>query len=272
MTGDAPTKAKRQDKPSAGLPAMTSRRIHAGVIVIGDEVLSGKVVDRNSPTLIAAMSEHGIVLGELAVLADDQDRIAQVVADFAARFQLVVTTGGVGPTHDDCTWRAVAQALGEPIVMRTDMLGHMEHYNHGPLTAEQKRMAMLPQRATLIEDGPALIAHIDHIWVLPGVPSMVNRAAAWLCARHEGPRPWLATVFMTVDEWLAISEIDAIVTAFPDLTVGSYPVFDAADHRLRLTFEGPERTRVEAAVNAQVAAIGSEHLVRVDWRPGNVGN
>ena len=254
---------------SDNLPAI-GRRISAGVVVIGDEVLSGKVVDRNSPVIVAAMSEHGIALGEMAVLADDFHRIAEVVADYAARFELVVTTGGIGPTHDDCTWRAVAQALGEPIVLRTDLLVRMEQHNRGPLTAEQQRMAMLPARATLLEEGPAFIAHIDHIWVLPGVPSMVSRAAAWICARHAGPRPWLATVYMTIDEWLAVSQIDTIVSAFPDLTVGSYPEFDSPDHRLRLTFEGHDKGRIEAAVQAQLAALGTEHLVRVDWRAGNV--
>jgi len=248
------------------LPAVAGGRTRAGVIVIGDEVLSGKVVDRNSPTIIAAMSEHGIVLGELAMLPDDMRRIAAVVADFAARFDIVVTTGGVGPTHDDCTWRAVGAAMGEPVVLRQDLVARMEHYNRGPLTEEQKRMAMVPERATLIEEGPAFIARLDHIWVLPGVPSMVARAASWICARHASDRPWLATVYMSVDEWLTVGEIDAVVSAFPELTIGSYPEFDSPDHRLRLTFEGPDKARIEAAVEAQLAAIGREHLVRVDWR------
>ena len=246
-------------------------RVVAGVIVIGDEVLSAKIVDSNSPTIIAAMCEHGLILGELAVLPDVCERIAAVVADFAARFDLVVTTGGVGPTHDDCTWRAVGLALNAPLVLRQDLLAAMQRYNRGPLTAEQERMALVPERAEVLQGGPAFIMRVDNVWVLPGVPSMVRSAIDWICARHAGPRPCLATVLLTIDEWRVLDRIDALVAAFPDLTIGSYPEFDAADHRLRLTLEGPDRARIEAAVAAQLDAIGHENLARVDWRDARQG-
>lgn len=252
--------------------AREDSRVVAGVVIIGDEILSAKIVDRNSGTIIAAMAEHGLILGELAMLPDDCDRIAAVVADFAARFDLVVTTGGVGPTHDDCTWRAVAKALNAPVVLRQDLVERMERYNKGPLSAEQRRMAMMPARATLAEEGPAFIGRLDNVWVLPGVPSMVAPAIQWICGRHAGVRPQLATVYLAVEEWRSITAIDAVVAAYPDLTIGSYPEFEAPDHRLRLTFEGPSRLRVQAAVASASDALGCEHLVRVIWRDAGPGD
>lgn len=257
---------------SADLPQNPgSSRTTAGLIVIGDEVLSGRFVDRNTATVIEAMARHGLALREVAIVADDLARIAEVVRAFAARFDLVVTTGGIGPTHDDCTWRAVGAALGQPVVLRPDVLARMEARNGGPLTPEQQRMACLPVGAEVVDDGPSFIAHVGPVWVLPGVPSMVARRIEWLCARHAGPRLWLATVYLSVDEWHVVPQIDAVVAAYPALQIGSYPIFDAPDHRLRLTFAGPDRAEIEGAVERQLAAIGRQHLVRVDWAGPEAG-
>ena len=246
----------------------TSERKTAGIIVIGNEVLSGKVVDRNTPSILASMARHGIAVGEVAILADEVERIAAVVRDFAQRFDLVVTTGGVGPTHDDCTWRSVALAMGDELVVRAELLAWMEERVGGPLTPEQTRMVLLPTRAQLVSDDNTLLIHLDNVWVLPGVPSMVENRIERICSRYASARLWLATVYFDAEEWRCVHHIDAVVAGFGDLDIGSYPIFDKDDHRLQITFEGAERGRVSQAVDQQVAAIGPEHLVRVEWCGG----
>ncbi len=239
-----------------------------GIIIIGNEVLSGKVRDENTPFLIDSFNRAGLRVGEVAMVADIVPRLAEVIRGFSARFDLVVTTGGVGPTHDDCTWQAVALALDEPLELHQELVNRIETRSGVAMTEEQKRMALLPRGTTMrIQDGRWPLLQSHNVIVLPGVPSMVVGRIEALCARLARPRPWLATAYFTADEWVCVAAIDAVVAAFADLEIGSYPVFYPADHKLRLTFEGPDEARVQAAVAQVSAAIGADQLVRVTWRP-----
>lgn len=244
------------------------RQTTAGLIVIGNEVLTAKVRDQNTPALLEGLSAAGIRVTEVAVLPDVVARIAQVVRDFAARFDLVVTTGGVGPTHDDCTWQAVAQALEHPLVLHEELVRRIEARAGKPMTEEQKRLAMLPRGTQLVgSDGRWPLLRIDNVVVLPGVPSMVAARIAPLAQLYGTPRPHLATACFAVDEWVSVPAIDAVVEEFSDLEIGSYPIYDDTDHKLRLTFEGYDLARVQAAVARIVERLGPRELVRLEWRP-----
>lgn len=241
---------------------------NVGFIIIGNEVLSGKVRDANTPFLIDSFTQAGIRVGEVAMVADDVPRLAEVIRGFSARFDLVITTGGVGPTHDDCTWQAVAKAIDAPLELHHDMLARMEARSAVKLTEEQRRMAFLPRGTVVDMDAVRWpILQVKNIIVMPGPPSMVHPRVERLCAKLARPRPWLATAYFTADEWQSITHIDAVVGSFPDLEIGSYPVFTPNDHKLRLTFEGPDEERVKAAVAQVTEALGPDTLVRVTWRP-----
>lgn len=247
-----------------------ARRTVAGVIVIGNEVLSAKVADANGPQILQRFSEIGVRVGELAVLADDCDRIAAVVADFAARFDLVVTTGGVGPTHDDCTWRAVAQAFGVPMTLHSELAGKVSSYLGAPLTPEQERLATLAAGAEQVQvEGRWPLFRMRNVYVLPGVPALVARNLVQIASlvQATGARPHqLATAYFRVEEWHAVAHIDRVVADHADVEIGSYPVFDAPDYKLRLTFEHADRQRVHQAVEAIIDAVGPEQWVRTEWR------
>lgn len=241
---------------------------NVGLIVIGNEVLSAKVRDENTPYLLEHLSRAGLRVGEVAMVEDNVPRLVEVIRAFSQRFDLVITTGGVGPTHDDCTWQAVALALDEPLELHQELVDRIEKRSGVAMTEHQKRMAMLPRGTTLeVSDGRWPMLQARNVLVLPGVPSMVFGRIDALCARLVRPRPWLATAYFTADEWVSVPAIDAVVASFADLEIGSYPVFQQADHKLRLTFEGPDEARVQAAVAQVTAAIGHEQLVRVTWRP-----
>ncbi|MSP91236.1 MAG: competence/damage-inducible protein A [Myxococcales bacterium] len=240
-----------------------------GLVVIGNEVLSAKVRDENGPLLLDRLARGGARVVEVAMVRDDPDRIAAVVREFAARFDHVITTGGVGPTHDDCTWIAIGRALQRPLALHAGMLERMEARNGGPLTPEQQRLAVLPEGTELVGDAHRWpLLKVANVWVLPGVPSMVAHRADKLAALLGGPRPWLCTVFFGADEWVSVPAIDSVVAAFDDVEVGSYPVFHDADHRLRVTFEGGERERVEAAATWLSDQLGT--VVRIAWSGGTL--
>lgn len=253
-------------QPAATTNGPVNRRI-GGLIVIGDEVLGRRIDDRNTAMVLDAFARHGIVAGEVAIVADNIDRIAVVVREFAARFDVVITTGGVGPTHDDCTWRAVAMAVDDDFVLRQEVLDMMEARAGRALTPEQQRMALLPSRAVVerLDRGWAL--RVDAIWVLPGVPSMVMAKIDAICSRYAAPQPHLCEVYFTADEWDVVAAVDAMVANFKQLRVGSYPLFDAAlDHRLRISIEGDDRAHVDQGLGAIIAGVGADYLVRIVWR------
>ncbi len=239
----------------------------AGLIIIGNEVLSAKVADANTPLLIQQVGEAGLRVGEVAILADDIPRIAEVVRAFAGRFDLVITTGGVGPTHDDCTWKAVAQAFDQPMEIHRAFLERVEAKVGHALSAAQQRLTLLPA-GTQVEwsDGRWPLLHYDNVYVLPGVPSMVAARIGQVLDRLRRPRPLLATVYFSADEWSHVAQIDAVVGQFSDLDIGSYPIFGDADHRLQITLEGYDREQVQAAADQLIAAIGPAQLVRLVWR------
>ncbi len=240
-----------------------------GLVIIGDEVLSAKVRDENSPALLHGLSDAGLTIGEVSVIADDIHRIAQVVADFSGRFDLVITTGGVGPTHDDRTWQGIALGLGLPLVIHEELVARIEARNGEALTPEQRRLARLPEGTKVtVATGHWPLLEVRNVLVLPGVPSMVAARIPLICARFGRSRLWLATAFFTTDEWHCVAHIDKVVSDYKDLAIGSYPVYDAADHRLRLTFEGPNRERLQSAVQAATAALGAAQCVRVVWQGG----
>ena len=243
----------------------------AGVIIIGDEILSARFADRNTAVILERMAWHGIRVGEVAMLADDVARIAAVVADFAGRFDLVITTGGVGPTHDDRTWPAIALAFGRDLVVHDEMLHGIEQRIGRPLTEEQRRMVILPAGTRLMKSGDGYVLHIDHVYVLPGVPSMVAERIEAICAAFAGPRPWLATVCLDVHEWRHVDALDRIVAACPGVAIGSYPILDQrTDHDWRLTFEAAARETIEAAIEMLIEAVDAAHLVRLQWRAADV--
>lgn len=247
--------------------APSRRQPTAGLIVIGNEVLSAKVVDANTPALLQRVNEAGLRVGEVALLADEIPRIAEVVRGFSRRFDLVITTGGVGPTHDDCTWKAVAEAFGVPMQLHGELLSRLEARVGHPLSDEQRRLAWLPAGTQIdwsVGSWPLL--RVANVHVLPGVPSMVAARIGQILAQLRQQRPQLATLYFGVDEWSHVAPIDRVVADFADLDVGSYPIFGDADHRLQVTLEGFDRGRVAAAAEQLVAAIGREHLVRLVWR------
>lgn len=242
----------------------------AGLVIIGNEVLSAKVRDSNTPLLLDKLAAAGVQVAEVAMLPDEPPRIAAVVRDFAGRFDLVVTTGGVGPTHDDCTWRAVSDALDAPLEPHTELIALLERRLREPLTPEQLRLAHLPRGTELVgQDGRWPMLRLRNVYVLPGVPSLVAARIDQICALHRGPRPWLATVYVDVDEVAVVPDIDAVVADFADLAIGSYPIFEPDDHKLRLTFEGFDRDRVVAAVTAISARLVNTPPVRVTWQGGS---
>jgi molybdenum cofactor synthesis domain-containing protein len=236
----------------------------AGIILIGDEILSGKVQDENARYLIEQLRELGVALRRVAVVPDALDDIAATVAEFAARFDHIFTSGGVGPTHDDLTMEGVARAFGDRIVRHPFLEEQLRRYYGERLQERSLRMAEVPSTAHFVDgDSPSWpVIAVKNVYILPGVPEIFRRKFSAIAERFR-ERPYhLRCVFSASEESNIAGELDRIVAAHGAVQVGSYPRFDAAEYKVKVTLESKDAAAVQAACDDLVRALGAA-VVRV---------
>jgi molybdenum cofactor synthesis domain-containing protein len=225
----------------------------AGLCIIGDEVLSGAVRDANTPFLLDSLRELGLRVREVAQVPDEVGAIAEAIGRLRARCDVVLTTGGIGPTHDDVTIAAVAEVFGVPVVEDPEILAVLEA--HAPLTPGRRRLARVPEGAVPVWSRAARwpVARMANVWLLPGVPDFLRALFADLKAHlPTAPQHARAALELAVEESVICEALDALVVRWPAVNVGSYPRPERQPDgrlgwRVRLTFEGPDAEAVAAA-------------------------
>ncbi|HEX8622474.1 MAG TPA: molybdopterin-binding protein [Allosphingosinicella sp.] len=210
---------------------MTEERIWtAGLVVIGDEILSGRTQDRNVAQIAGWLNLQGIRLAEVRIVPDVTAKIAAAVNALRAENDYLFTTGGIGPTHDDITVDAIAAALGVPVVVHPRARAILEAYyaSRGGISEARLRMARVPEGAELIENrlsgAPGI--RLGNIFILAGVPHIATLMLEALAGTIEGGRPLLSR---TIGSWTAESEVAELLAAteraHPGCQIGSYPFF-----------------------------------------------
>ncbi|WP_343525567.1 molybdopterin-binding protein [Sphingomonas sp.] len=202
----------------------------AALIVIGDEILSGRTQDRNVAQLATWLNVQGIRLAEVRVVADRTDAIGEAVNALRVRNDYLFTTGGIGPTHDDITVDAIAEALGVPVIEHEEARAILERYyvDRGGLTVARARMTRTPQGASLIPNrvsgAPGI--RIGNIFIMAGVPHITAGMLDALTGTLEGGRP---VVSRTIGCWVGESEVAELLRsaekAHDGVAIGSYPFF-----------------------------------------------
>jgi len=238
----------------------------AALIVVGNEVLSAKVRDENGPFAAEALRSRGVRLAAILTLPDELERIAEAVARERARVDWLFTSGGVGPTHDDVTLAAVARALGRPVVRDPALVEHirevfLRHWGVEP-REEALRMADVPEGTRRRGDPRHPILVVENVVMLPGVPDFFRAQFSRFAEDLLAPPFFLAEVFIDAFEDAIAALLDRLVREHPGVEVGSYPRFDGADHKVKVTLEAKERERVAAARDALLAALPPGRLVR----------
>ncbi len=208
----------------------TDRIWNAALLVIGDEILSGRTQDRNVAAIATWLNLQGIRLAEVRIVPDDQDRIVEAVNVLRAGHDYLFTTGGIGPTHDDITVDAIAAALEVPVVIHPRARAVLEEYYRarGGITDARLRMARVPEGAELIENqasgAPGI--RVGNIFVLAGIPRIAAMMLEALSGSLEGGRPLLSR---TIGCWVAESEVADLLAdterAHPECRIGSYPFY-----------------------------------------------
>ena len=237
----------------------------AAMLVIGDEILSGRTRDANMHHLAGELTKHGIALREVRVVPDERAAIVAALRALSAAWDTVFTSGGIGPTHDDITADCVAEAFGRPIDVREDARAALAaHYARSgtELNAARLRMARIPDGATLI-DNPVSAApgfSLANVHVLAGVPAIFEAMVASVLPRLTGGAPLLSqSLRIDRGEGDIAGPLGALAEEFPDLSFGSYPSSRNGVFGATVVIRGPDGARVDAAMQ-RLAALFPEAL------------
>jgi molybdenum cofactor synthesis domain-containing protein len=233
----------------------------AAMLVIGDEILSGRTRDANMYHLAGQLTEHGIDLREVRVVSDDAAAIVAAVQALSAAYDNVFTSGGIGPTHDDITADCIAAAFDDHIDVRPDARALLQaHYDRDgkELNEARLRMARIPDSATLI-DNPVSIApgfSVQNVHVMAGVPSVFQAMVASVLPTLTGGAPMLSqTLRINRGEGDIAGPLGALAIDFADLSIGSYPFQIDGKYGANIVIRGQDMARIDAAMVRLVAAF-----------------
>jgi molybdenum cofactor synthesis domain-containing protein len=241
--------------------------VTAAVLVIGNEILSGRTKDANLNYLATELTAIGIRLSEARVVADVPEQIIKAVNELRAGYDYVFTTGGIGPTHDDITSECVARAFGVPLIKDPRAVKLLtNHYGEANLTEARLRMAHLPEGATLV-DNPVSTApgfQIGNVFVLAGVPAICRAMFDGIRGRLKvGDKMLSATVSGYVGEGVIAKGLGALQDRYPMLEIGSYPFFRQGRFGASFVLRGTDSAAIKAAaeeLRGIIRGLGAEPI------------
>jgi len=248
------------------LPCAAAMAKTAGIILIGNEILSGKIVDANASYLCRELRALGVEVRKISVIPDEVELIASEVGAQSRVFDVVFTSGGVGPTHDDVTIEGVARALGVAVVRDPRLVRVIEGFAKGGLNEARLKMAEVPEGADLIAGDemvfPAVVAR--NIYVLPGVPEIFRQKFEALKERFRESPFYLSSVFVNMPEGTLADHLNELLRRHPDLLLGSYPEFLNTEYKVKVTLESKDREYIVRALEDFLGRLPPGAVVRID--------
>ena len=245
-------------------------RVTAAVLVIGDEILSGRTQDTNTRDIARYLGVIGVDLVETRTVPDVMDEIVDALNALRSRYDYVITSGGIGPTHDDITADAVAQAFGVELYEHPDIIAMMASRWGGEVNAARRRMARIPVGGDMVKNpvqGPPGFT-IGNVFTLAGVPQIMRGMLEDVGPRMRGGRP---TVSRTVrvegsGEGVIAAPLEAVAKAHPDMSLGSYPFYGADGFGSNLVLRSRDAAQLGDVVIELIAALksaGIENVIEV---------
>ena len=234
-------------------------RVTCAVLIVGDEILSGRTQDTNLNAIAQYLAVQGVEVAEARVVGDVADDIVAALNALRHRWDYVITTGGIGPTHDDITADCVAQAFGVALYQHPEIMAQLASRNNGEVNAARARMARIPEGGGLIANpvqGPPGFT-IGNVFVLAGVPSIMRGMLLDVGPRMRSGAVVLSrTVRVTgFGEGVIAAPLEATAKAYPDMSMGSYPFFGEGGHGSNLVLRGRDAAQLDAATADLIAAL-----------------
>ncbi len=247
---------------------MPGSQVSACLLIIGNEILSGRTQDKNLAFIGHRLNDLGIRLMEVRVIPDIETVIVDTLNEVRRRFDYVFTTGGIGPTHDDITADCVAKAFGRPLIVNPEARAILEaHYEPGQLTEARLRMARTPEGAKLVENpvSKAPGFQVENVFVMAGIPTIMQAMFDSLSHRLVGGKPMQSrSVTVEKGESFIANELAGVQDSFPEVEIGSYPFNRNGTFGTRLVLRSTEDEDLAAAA-AAVAALIAELGIESQW-------
>ena len=238
----------------------------AAIIVIGNEILSGKVVDTNAAFLCRELRSLGVTLRRILVIPDELDEIAEAVRSYKPAFDVVFTSGGVGPTHDDVTMAGIASALNRQVIRHPVLEQKIREFSGGKINEARLKLAEVPEGAELVFDGdttfPAI--HVENLYILPGIPEIFREKFLAIKSRFAVDPYFLRVIYTRAAESTIAQYLNQTLEAFPLLQLGSYPKLSDPEYRVRVTLESKDQEYVNRAFEYLMAQLPPEIIVRAE--------
>jgi FAD synthetase len=237
----------------------------AGIILVGNEILSGKIVDANASYLCHELRALGVEVRRITVIPDEVDLIATEVARFGAAYDVVFTSGGVGPTHDDVTIEGVARAAGVPVIRHPALVALLHGHYKDALTDAHLKMAEVPDGAELLVDESVRFPTIlmRNVYILPGVPEIFRRKFDAIRERFRDQPIFLKNVFVRIGEGTLADHLNALLRDYPELLLGSYPEFSNPEYKVKVTLESRDGAFLQHALAEFLKRLPADCIVRV---------
>ena len=234
--------------------------------MIGNEILSGKVFDTNSPYLCRELRALGVDVERIVTIPDAIDVIADHVRIMSEGFDFVLTSGGIGPTHDDLTVEGVAAAFGRPLEESESILERLRRAVGGEPNASQKKMAQIPAGSTLLDAGdlwfPLVV--VGNVYIFPGIPELLRKKFESARERFRGVPFVLKRVYVRSMESEIAEDLHALLRQFPNLLLGSYPRIQEEAFRVLLTLESRDAGYVQQALDSLLERLPAGAIFKVE--------
>jgi molybdenum cofactor synthesis domain-containing protein len=241
--------------------------VTAAVLIIGDEILSGRTQDTNLGDIARYLAVHGVDLAEARTIPDDIDEIVAAVNALRARYDYVITTGGIGPTHDDITADAIAAAFGVELYEHPEILAIMQGRWGAEVNAARRRMARVPRGGELVKNpvqGPPGFL-IGNVFVLAGVPAIMRGMLEDVGWRLKGGAKVISRTVLVegTGEGEIAAPLEVVARAHAAMSLGSYPFFGPQGYGSHLVLRGRDAAELAAAVAELVAALKAAGVAKV---------
>ena len=241
-------------------------KVNAAILIIGNEILSGRTQDTNTSTLAIWLNSIGVKVNEVRVIPDDEKKIIDTLNILRKENNYVFTTGGIGPTHDDITAQSVAKAFGKKYEVHKEAYKILEdYYQPGEFNEGRQRMVWMPENAELIlnptSGAPGF--SVENVFCLPGVPSIMKSMLGSLKNRIVGGEPILShTISLRTVESEIANSITQIQNQNQDVEIGSYPFFHAGKLGVSIVIRSEDKSKIDDC-NLQILEFIKEKKIEI---------
>ena len=238
----------------------------AGIIIIGNEILSGKVHDVNSYYLVSELRSLGVDVRRITVIPDETEIIGAAALEFSVQYDYVFTSGGVGPTHDDVTMAGIASGFGVKLAVHPEIRNALTARYKNNLNSVIMKMAEIPEGAEVyLKEGMRFpLVSYKNIFIFPGIPEYLKDKFSTIKERFRVSAFYLKRLFLNVHESEFAEVLNLVVSANPQVQFGSYPIMGKEEYRVIITAESKSADQLNMALGALINKLPENIIVKLE--------